>query len=101
MPICPQCISSHPVKNGRIYTGKQPSKQRFLHRKGGYQFAQHPTDKRIDQATRELFDRLLLERILMAGIAQAMQVLEWLQDYVKLQSAQAEKAQMRPNKSIL
>jgi hypothetical protein len=37
----------------------------------------------IDPATRELIDRLLLERISLAGIARAVQVSEqWLQTYV-------------------
>lgn len=37
----------------------------------------------IDSATRELIDRLLLERISLAGIARAAQVSEqWLQTYV-------------------
>ena len=37
----------------------------------------------IDQATRELIDRLLLERLSLAGIARATQVSEqWLQTYV-------------------
>ena len=42
-----------------------------------------PTKKVIDTATRELLDRLLLERISLAGIARAVQVSEtWLQQYV-------------------
>ncbi len=55
MPNCPNCTSERSVKNGRIHTGKQ----------------------------RELIDRLLLERISLAGIARAAQVSEtWLQQYV-------------------
>jgi hypothetical protein len=39
--------------------------------------------KVIEPATRELIDRLLLERISLAGIARAVQVSEtWLQLYV-------------------
>jgi len=45
--------------------------------------------KVIDTPTRELIDRLLLERIPMAGIARAVQVSEqWLQDYVNCKAAQ-------------
>ncbi|WP_449271859.1 IS1 family transposase [Halomicronema hongdechloris] len=83
----------------RIHTGKQ----RFLCRQCGYQFMENPTDKRIDQPTRELIDRLLLERISMAGIARAMQVSEqWLQDSVKDKSAQtATRAEVSPKKRQL
>lgn len=39
-----------------------------------------PTKKVIDLATRELIDRLLLERISLVGIARAAQVSQtWLQ----------------------
>jgi hypothetical protein len=49
----------------------------------GRQFVEQPTKKVIDTATRELIDRLLLERISLAGIARAVQVSEtWLQGYV-------------------
>ena len=42
-----------------------------------------PTKKIIDAATRELIDRLLKERISLAGIARAAMVSEtWLQLYV-------------------
>ncbi len=46
-------------------------------------YIEQPTKKVIDQATRALIDRLLLERISLAGIARATQVSEqWLQTYV-------------------
>jgi hypothetical protein len=42
-----------------------------------------PTKKVIDPATRSLIDRLLLERISLAGIPRVTQVSEqWLQTYV-------------------
>jgi transposase-like protein len=67
------------VKNGRIHTGKP----RFLCHACGRQFVEQPSKKMIDSATRELIDRLLLERISLAGIARAVQVSEsWLQQYV-------------------
>lgn len=96
MLTCPECTSQYTVKNGHIHTGKQ----RFLCRDCGYQFVEHPTDKRIDQETRELIDRLLLERISMAGIAPAVQVSEqWLQDYVNLKATQTkQQAEVRPKK---
>lgn len=79
MPTCPSCSSAQTVRNGRIHNGKQ----RFLCHKCGRQFVEQPTKKVIDQAARELIDRLLLERISLAGIARAVQVSEqWLQSYV-------------------
>ena len=79
MPVCPICASFQTVKNGHIHNGKQ----RFKCHDCGRQFVEQPTKKVIDQATRELIDRLLLERISLAGIARAAQVSEqWLQTYV-------------------
>lgn len=79
MPACPNCTSTRTVKNGRIHNGKQ----RFMCFECGRQFVEQPTKKVIDLATRELIDRLLLERIPLAGIARAAQVSEtWLQQYV-------------------
>lgn len=79
MPACPKCSSGRTVKNGRIHNGKQ----RLLCRECGRQFVEDRNKKVIDQKTRELVDRLLLERISLAGIARAVQVSEqWLQTYV-------------------
>lgn len=96
MLTCSRCQSKHTVKNGRIHTGKQ----RYLCRSCGYQFVEHPSDRRIDQRTRDLVDRLLRERLSMAGIARAAQVSEqWLQDYVNLKAIQTPQvAQVRPKK---
>ena len=85
MFACPICASSKTVKNGRMHNGKQ----RFKCQDCGRQFVEQPTKKVIDQATRELIDRLLLERISLAGIARAVQVSEqWLQTYVNEKYAQ-------------
>ncbi|MBD1897915.1 IS1 family transposase [Coleofasciculus sp. FACHB-129] len=72
MPACPICGSSKTVKNDRIHNGKQ----RFKCQDCGRQFVEQPAKKVIDQATRELIDRLLLEHISLAGIARAAQVSE-------------------------
>jgi len=88
MPECPTCQAKHPVKNGHIHTGKQ----RFLCKQCGYQFVEQPTHKTIDADTRALIDRLLLERISIAGIARVVQVSEqWLQDYVNMKAAQTQR----------
>jgi hypothetical protein len=43
----------------------------------------NPDQKVIDPATKELIDRLLLERLSLVGIARVLKVSEqWLQDYV-------------------
>lgn len=49
----------------------------------------NPDQKAIDPATKELIDRLLLERLCLAGIARALKVSEqWLQDYINRKYAQ-------------
>lgn len=49
----------------------------------------NPDQKVLDPATKELIDRLLLERLSEAGIARALKVSEqWLQDYVNRKYAQ-------------
>ncbi|MBD1933430.1 IS1 family transposase [Trichocoleus sp. FACHB-69] len=96
MPACPICASSQTVKNGHIHNGKQ----RFKCLDCGRQFVLQPTKKVIDQATQELIDRLLLERISLAGIARAVQVSEqWLQTYVNEKYAQVPRSvQTAPKK---
>jgi transposase-like protein len=96
MPVCPSCASSHTVKNGHIHNGKQ----RFKCHDCGRQFIEQPSKKVIDQDTRKLVDRLLLERISLAGIARAAQVSErWLQTYVNEKYAQVPRqVQVTPKK---
>jgi transposase-like protein len=96
MLLCPSCSSSRTVKNGRIHNGKQ----RFKCYECGRQFVEHPEKKVIDSATRELIDRLLLERISLAGIARAVQVSEvWLQSYVNEKYAKVPRSvQVAPKK---
>lgn len=79
MPICPSCSSEKIVKNGHIHNGKQ----RFKCHECGRQFVENPQKIVIAQDRRELIDRLLLEKISLAGIARAAKVSErWLQTYV-------------------
>ena len=88
MPGCRNCFCARTVKNGGIHNGKQ----RFLCHECGRQFARHPHKRMIARATRELIDRLLLERITLAGIARAVQVSEqWLQTYVNEKYAQVQR----------
>lgn len=79
LPPCPACQSTRTVKNGKIHNGKQ----NFKCRECGRQFVENPQNKRIDQGTKILIDKLLLEKIPLAGIARVVGVSEpWLQSYV-------------------
>jgi len=76
--ICPKCYSLHIVKNGYIHNGKP----KFLCKDCGRQFVEKP-ENTISQEKRSLIDKLLLERIPLAGIARVVGVSErWLQNYV-------------------
>ncbi|MBO8087450.1 MAG: IS1 family transposase [Marichromatium sp.] len=76
---CPQRHSNHVTKNGFNRLNKQLYKCQDC----GRQFVLHPAKGAVSQETRELIDRLLLEKISLAGIARAVKVSEaWLQNYV-------------------
>ncbi len=76
---CPDCTSGQTVKNGRIHNGKQNHKCKDC----GRQFVEDPQNKIIGQETKELIDKLLLEKLPLAGIARVADVFEpWLQGYV-------------------
>ena len=79
MPNCPNCESKDVVKNGFIHNGNQNHKCKAC----GRQFVEAPRQKLISQETKALIDKLLLEKIPLAGIARVCDVSEtWLQDYV-------------------
>jgi predicted Zn finger-like uncharacterized protein len=76
---CPHCHSQRFVKNGSIHNGKQ----KYRCKECGHQFIENPTKKYIDDRTKEIIDKLLLERISLRGIARATGVsITWLQNYV-------------------
>ena len=76
---CPYCNSEHIVKNGSNSVGTP----KFLCRDCKRQFVENPKKKPICDETKQLIDKLLLERIPLAGIARVTGVSEkWLQDYV-------------------
>jgi len=84
-PTCPSCGSQHTVKNGRIHNKKPKYQCQNCDR----QFVENHTKKNINQETINLVDRLLREKIPLAGIARAAQVSKkWLQDYVNTKYAQ-------------
>ena len=76
---CPTCLSEHTIKNGV----RQNGKQNFLCHTCGRQFVENPSPHyEISQETWELTDRLLSEKISLAGIARTASVSERrLQDY--------------------
>jgi IS1 family transposase/transposase-like protein len=79
MPNCPKCGSKDVVKNGFIHNGNQNHKCKAC----GRQFVEAPRQKLISEETKALIDKLLLEKIPLAGIARVCNVSEtWLQDYV-------------------
>ena len=77
--VCPTCGSSHLIKNGSVAHGKPKHQCQSC----GRQFIDNPTKTTISDETKQLIDRLLLERISLRGIARVIGVSwSWLQDYV-------------------
>ncbi len=79
MPQCPACNCENVVKNGKIHNGKQ----RFRCKDCGRQFVENPTKKVITTEQWEMVDKMLLEKLPLAGISRVMGISEvWLQKYV-------------------
>ncbi|WP_420825860.1 transposase-like zinc-binding domain-containing protein [Thiocystis violacea] len=77
---CPSCESTMIVKNGINATGKK----NYRGKKCGRQFVLDPLISPVSDETKAIIDRLLLERISLAGMARVVHVSEsWLQDYVR------------------
>ena len=77
--VCPACGSRHLIKNGSVHNGKPKHQCKSC----GRQFVDNPTKTTISEKTKQLIDRLLIERISLRGIARVTQVSwSWLQDYV-------------------
>ncbi|MEE3719190.1 IS1 family transposase [Tumidithrix elongata RA019] len=76
---CPKCKSEHIIKYGKTHY----EKPRFKCQDCGRQFVENPTRQPIDAATREMVDKLLLERLALAAIVRITGVsARWLQSYV-------------------
>lgn len=76
---CPSCSFSLVKKNGHIHNGNQ--NYRCL--KCGRQFVLKPTQKIIDEKTRALIRRVLLERISLEGVCRAFEVsMPWLLEFI-------------------
>jgi insertion element IS1 protein InsB len=81
---CPNCQATLLIKNGSIHNGKPKWKCKAC----GRQFVANPSQHRISDSTRELIDKLLLERISLAGIVRVAGVSpRWLQYYVNAKYA--------------
>lgn len=77
--ICPNCGGNETVKNGSLTNGKPKYKCKVC----GRQFVENPKKGRISDETKELIDKLLLEKLPLAAIARVTGVSErWLQSYV-------------------
>ena len=76
---CPDCESKNIIKNGSIHNGKR----KYMCKDCGRQFVEDPTNKKISRETWELVDKLLLEKIPLAGISRVTGISEpWIQNYV-------------------
>jgi transposase-like protein len=69
---CPSCGSNDSNKNGTTRCGKQHYKCRDC----GRQFVKNPKSKRLSDDTKATSERLLLEKIPLAGIARSLEVSE-------------------------
>jgi len=76
---CPDCLSNKIVKNGSLTNGKQRYKCKCCER----QFVLDPQKKPISDETKTLIDKLLLNRLPLAGIVRVTGVsTRWLQYYI-------------------
>jgi len=76
---CPACDSQRVIKNGSIHNGKK----KFSCNDCGRQFVRNPQNKVIPKVTWDIVDKLLLEKIPIAGISRVTGISEpWLQKYI-------------------
>ena len=94
LPACPSCQSEDVVRNGRT----RHQKQNYKCRDCGRQFVENPQWRMISAETKGIIDRLLLEKLPLAGIARALQISElWVQQYVNQKYPQvSQEVQVRP-----
>ena len=78
--VCPSCNSTLVKKNGHISNGKQNYRCLLCKR----QFVEDPTQKLIDDKTRDLVRKALLERVSLLGICRIFDVsMPWLLDFLQ------------------
>lgn len=95
---CPDCGSTHTIKNGRIHNKKPKYKCQSC----GRQLVENPTKKVINSETKNLIYRLLQEKISLAGIARSTGVSQkWLQDCVNNKYASIDRvAKVKPKRKL-
>lgn len=77
--ICKKCGSEHTKKNGSTYKREQ----KYQCNTCNYQFTENSINRNISEDTKDTIDKLLLERISLAGIVRVTGVSEkWLQMYI-------------------
>jgi len=77
--VCPRCQSTTYKKNGHIRNGKQ----NYQCKNCGRQFVDCFEQHLVSDETRDLIERLLLERISLRGICRAVKVgLKWLLGFI-------------------
>lgn len=85
---CPKCQSTLVIKYGHTHYGKP----RFRCQACGRQFVENASRQPVEEGTRQLIDKLLLERLALAAIARVTGVSErWLQMYVNQKYHQTPK----------
>ena len=78
--VCPSCNSTLVKKNGHISNSKQNYRCLLCKR----QFVEDPTQKLIDDKTRDLVRKALLERVSLLGICRIFDVsMPWLLDFLQ------------------
>ena len=76
---CPTCGSENLIKNGSVHNSKSKHQRKSC----GRQVVDNPSRITISNETKQLINRLLLERISLRGIARVTQISwYWLQDCV-------------------
>ncbi len=79
---CPRCSSTDVKKNG--FTDNQKQNHKCLH--CGRQFIQNPQRQPVSEQRKAIFNRLLLERISLRGIARVLCVsMSYVMDYIAQQ----------------
>ena len=89
MPACPKCGGEAVIKSGHVHSGKQ----RFLCQGCGRQFTPDAAWKAVSPQTRDIVDRLLLERLSLRGIVRVTGVSRsWLARYVAAKARTASRS---------
>ena len=91
MQVCPHCLSTNVIKKGVIVSGKKlgSGKPRFKCKSCKRTFVPNGQNWFVDEATKKIVDRLLLERISLRGICRTLDIsLSWLLVHIKKKYAQ-------------